>query len=163
MKKKRNIIFTVLCLIILILLIALLYRQNADGDHNERVETPTTALDIEDDNAWDGKMSGSAETAPDMETIAIPGYANLYVSDESRTIRLVNPEDNTVYLQYSILDGEEVIYETKAIKPGNMVEADLYSLLAPGEYELSFTINTYDINTQESCNGAVQSVKLLVK
>ena len=100
------------------------------------------------------------------ETITIPGYSVLYVDESSKTVRLVNPEENTVYLQYSILKDEDTIYSTKGIKPGNMVEADLYSALkdyGTGEYTLSFIISSYDVDTQETCNGATQTVYITVK
>ena len=126
-------------------------------------KTPVKEIEIAEDNPWDGNMTESTEVTTEQENIKIPGYANLYVSEESKKIRLVNPGDNTVYLQYSILNGSEVIYESKAIKPGNMEEADLWSCLDVGEQTLTFVISTYDIETQEACNGASQSVVLLVK
>lgn len=59
-----------------------------------------------------------------------------------------------------------LLHSTKGIKPGNMVDADLYSALkdyGTGEYALSFIISSYDVDTQETCNGATQTVYITVK
>ena len=161
-KKEKNILTTIIIiLLMLILLLSCLCFFN-----NSKKTDIKSQLELEEDVAWDGKMTSNNPTQNTMdETITIPGYSVLYVDESSKTVRLVNPEENTVYLQYSILKDEDTIYSTKGIKPGNMVEADLYSALkdyGTGEYALSFVISSYDVNTQESCNGATQTVYITV-
>ena len=161
-KKEKNILTTIIIIIVpLILLLSLCLCFLNDSKKTD------TKLELEEDVAWDGKMTSNNPTQNIMdETITIPGYSVLYVDESSKTVRLVNPEENTVYLQYSILKDEDTIYSTKGIKPGNMVEADLYSALkdyGTGEYTLSFIISSYDVDTQETCNGATQTVYITVK
>ena len=160
-KKEKSILTTIIIIIMpLILLLPLCFC------FFNNFKKTDTKLELEEDVAWDGKMTSNNPTQNIMdETITIPGYSVLYVDESSKTVRLVNQEENTVYLQYSILKDEDTIYSTKGIKPGNMVEADLYSALkdyGTGEYALSFVISSYDVNTQEACNGATQTVYITV-
>ena len=61
------------------------------------------------------------------------------------------------------MDGENVLYETKAIEPNKAVNLNLRDLLELGEHNLVFSISCYDINTQAGCNGANQTVKISIK
>ena len=78
-------------------------------------------------------------------------------------LSLINPEENTVYLVYTIYENNEQIAATKAIKPGNMTDINLKDILSTGEHSLTIKINTYDIETHESCNGATQTIICAVK
>ncbi len=98
-----------------------------------------------------------------QETITIPGYANLIISSDMPSISLINPEGNTVYMKYIILEGKTIIYETKAFEPNKMVKVNMRELLSVGEHCLNFLIQTFDLETQESCNGANQKVNILIK
>lgn len=135
------------------------------GSFNE-AKGDKPGLEIEEGNDWDGNMPENGEkndTKAVQESITIPGYADLYVSEESPNIQLINPSDNSVYLIYTIKEGDNVIYETKAIENGKMVNVNMFKLLSKGKHELSFIITTYDIKTQAPCNGATQTVSLTVK
>ena len=61
------------------------------------------------EQAWDGKMMDDLPQAS-TEMIEIPGYSNLTISKEFPEVRLVNPEGNTVYLQYTISENGEEKY-----------------------------------------------------
>lgn len=98
-----------------------------------------------------------------QETITIPGYANIRVSSESPSVSLINPAGNTVYMKYIILNGEEIIYETKAFASDKMVRVNMKELLCVGKHNLTFMIQTFDMDTQESCNGATQKVTVWVE
>jgi hypothetical protein len=167
---KTNILFLILFPIlgIIILTIGLLLstgdgnKPDPDSSQNSSVSSESKpSLDIESgQDITDDRVD---EDDKIQESITIPGYANLYVSTKNPSISLINPEGNSVYLRYIIKNGEEVIYETKALEPNKMVKANLKELLPNGEYELTFIIETYDIKTQSPCNGATQEVKFLVK
>lgn len=98
-----------------------------------------------------------------VETIDIPGYSDMTLSDTKPAVNLTNPEGNTVYFVYRLSEGETVIHETKAIEPGKMVQLDLKSLLSVGEHEITFEIMTYDVTTQTTCNGTVQTVSVTIQ
>lgn len=161
-KKKtiRKVAAAVIAIIIIILLL-LLRSCGGCGPANAPTTPNRPDIEIEGDNKWDGTIQDQTETAI-TESIEIPGYSNLGVSKDNPTIRLGNPEANTVYLQYQIIKDDEVIFETKAIKPGNMVEANMYELLDEGKNEVTISINTYDVETETACNGATQAVTITV-
>lgn len=122
-------------------------------------------MKIEDGTDWDGNnpVNGKNSEAS-TENIDIPGYANIYLNAEAKTINLINPKGNTVYFQYTISNEEgDVLVETNLISPNKMVEKDLYSLLDKGEHTLSFMISTYDVETMELCNGAIMEVKTIIE
>ena len=50
----------------------------------------------------------------------------------------------------------------RPIKPGNMVEANMYELLDEGKNDVTISINTYDVETETACNGATQAVTITV-
>ena len=160
-EKKKTIRKVAAAVVAVIIIILLLLLRSCGGCS----QTPTTPnrpdLEIEGDNKWDGTIQDQTETTI-TESIEIPGYSNLGVSKDNPTIRLGNPEENTVYLQYEITKDDEVIFETKAIKPGNMVEANMYELLDEGKNEVTISINTYDVETETACNGATQAVTITV-
>ena len=56
-----------------------------------------------------------------------------------------------------------IVHCTEAISPGKQVLWDAYKSLGPGEYNLRFHIETYDIETGSACNGARPSVKAIIK
>lgn len=157
--RIKNVIIGILIIIILLLLKGCPCGGISQNTQNQN----TPSIEVEDDNKWDGQIHVASKAEVDNGTIAIPGYANLTVSKENSAVRLVNPEENTVYLKYALYEGDALVCETKAIKPGNMYEAELFGILGKGDHELSFVISTYDIETEEMCNGATQRVNLLVE
>lgn len=136
--------------------------SNDIGINNEPTPTPTL-LPVADADDWDGEWEKGETSTPEQETIEIPGYANLYANNEKPTINLINPDGNTVYFKYTIYNGNELIYETDLIEPNKMIPWNAFETLAKGDYELTFTISCYDINTQAGCNGANQTVKISIK
>lgn len=126
-------------------------------------ESIQNQLEIEDAGEWDGNMPQNGQSSgANAETIEIPGYADIHLSKNNPNVVLVNPDGNTVYFVYTIMDGDKVLHETKAIEPNKAVEINLRDLLELGEHQLVFSISCYDINTQEGCNGANQQVKVTV-
>lgn len=97
------------------------------------------------------------------ETIEIPGYPNITLSESKKELQLINPEGNTVYFMYIILEGDTEIYRTKAILPGNSVMCDLYSKLDSGTHTLTLSVVTYDVDTQAGCNGADQDILVTIE
>lgn len=158
--KKSILIPIILLFAFLGILIGMLYLQFRANP----TTTDTPDLEIAQGSDWDGNMPSNGEQSKaNTDTIEIPGYSELYVSSENPSIQLINPELNTVYFVYTITENDTVIYETKAIEPNKMVEVNLQELLSKGEHNLKFQISTYDIETQASCNGATQDVKVIVK
>lgn len=181
-KKYRKKTFIYLAIIILLLLLLLVkscscssYNANANPNIKTNTDIKNTpdpniqdisdniikaSLELETDNPIiNNNISNKKEEAEDM---IIPGYTNLYVSNENPTIHLINPKDNTVYLKYTILENGIEIAKTKAIKPNNMADVNLKDVLSKGTHELTFNINTYDIKTEEECNSTTQKVSVTI-
>lgn len=116
---------------------------------------------IAEENEFDDNREYEKEVSNEM--ISIPGFDDLFLTEKYPKVKLVNPQDNAVYLVYNIKNGDNVVFQTDAIKPGNMVEADLCSKLDAGTYTLTFNISAYDYETQTPCNGTTQAVKVTIQ
>ncbi|MCI5500651.1 MAG: hypothetical protein MR409_01840 [Lachnospiraceae bacterium] len=165
-EKKKNIFYIIVAIIIFLLLLKISscviptlgqWKESNDGNNNP--EKPT--LTIEDGNIYDGERGYKKEASE--ENVLIPGYGNLIFTSKYPKVKLINDETNTVYLKYTIYNGNDIVYETNAIKPGNMVEANLYEKLDPGSYELTFLINTFDVETQEPGTSTTQTISVTVQ
>lgn len=160
-KKSHNGIYIISIIILIIIIIILLLMRSCSVPGI----SPRFKNDIEmaDDSDWDGKMKNSQGDGSLQDSISIPGYGNLQISESSQNVRLVNPSENTVYLDYKLSENGEEIFDSKAIAPGKMVECNLYDLLTQGSHTVTFAINTYDIDTHEACNGSTQDVSVTVR
>ncbi len=152
--------------LMIVLALVIVFAIRALNKTEEPPATPTYSqpLEIEEGTDWDGKMPQNGENSKaETGSIEIPGYANLFISEQEPDIQLINPSNNDVYFVYKITNGDDVVYETKAIEPGKTVDVPLGTILGSGEYQLSFEISCFDVVTQAPCNGAVQTVKLTVR
>lgn len=150
-KHRRKIIILTIVLIILFA-----FKLGDMGKFKEKIKQK---LEFENDNPYTEDISSIIE----QEFIEIPGYSAITVSSNAPYVKLHNPESNTVYMQYTLKEGDAILYETKAIKPGNMAEVNLKELLPKGDHTISFIINTYDIDSESPCNGTTQNVVVKVK
>ena len=167
-KKKIFIIGTIIAIAVIVVTLFVFVFLNTGksedtngGTSQEYTSSEKAKLDIEDKNSYNGERDYEKEAS--VDTISIPGYNNIILTEKYPKVKLVNDETNSVYLKYTIYNEESVIYETKAILPGNMVEANLYDLLDAGIYELVFQIETFDVKTEAPCNGTVQTVKTTIQ
>jgi len=74
----------------------------------------------------------------------MPGYSTtFYLNADKKTVPLVNYDTNTVDMVYEIIYNNESILVTETLKPGEMINADLYTYFGePGEYELDIYVYT---------------------
>lgn len=126
-------------------------------------------------------ISGEDIKEPDNENqiteitanMTLPGYSDTILSESKKTLNLINPDDNTVFLAYSIFYEGEEIYTTidkesgdvQALPTGRMIEVPLYDYFkgVPGEYPISIKINTYDVDTYMACNTGSQDIVITIK
>ena len=152
-KKEHDKTGKIIVVLLLIILILLLLRSCSTLEEQRR------HLKI-------GGHAQSTQTQEDTEetdTISIPGYSDFTVTEKRPALVVSNPEDNTVYLQYTIKEGDETLYESDALQPGTVDDVDLKSKLSVGEHTITIQINTYDTETEEACNGANQDVNVTVE
>lgn len=127
------------------------------------------SLSIASSKDWDKNLPANGDSDSQQastESISIPGYSDLYVSADNPSIELINPDNNTVYMVYTVSYKDKVIYETDGVIPaGKMVDANFYELFnkKQGAYDVVFQISTYDVETNAPCNGATQHVTINVK
>jgi len=148
-------------------LIAAIVYLSSTGDTPPPVtENNTPKFEIDNDvNDWDGDLTqNQIDQIKEQENTVIPGYMNLYVSDQYPLIKLSNPEENTVYFRYLIYNtkNDELLIETALIPNGKVKEVDFNALLSKGVHTLKFVIECYDLETQAKCNGANQIVSITV-
>jgi len=152
-KRKRWII---LLLLIIIILLLLLLKQCGSCP-----EQPNSGnlIGLEEGGEWNGQLpqNGERPMAGDQAGIAIPGYSQVYGPE----VQLINPANNDVYFVYKIYSGETLVYETKLIKPNHVAVFDAASVLGSGRHQVQFKIETYDIETNQPCNGATMNVEII--
>ena len=155
-KKKNN---NWIWIIIIIILLLLLFRSCGEE------ETVKELVKIEDSSDWDGNSPTSGKNSKaSSESFDVLSYQDIYLSEENKTVNLINPKGNTVYFKYTIKDkGGDVIESTSLIEPNKMVERDLYSKLHKGKHDLVFEIETFDIDTQEVCTGVDLNVRVYIE
>ena len=148
--------FPVILLLLLLLIIFMTAFKACNG--NVPIDDVSKPLEFE-------QNMPIADMEPEaiVEMIDIPGFTDLQISDSNPSIKLKNPENNTVHFIYRLSENGNVIHETKAIQPGNMAQVNLASLLSKGEHNVLFEIMTYDVDTKTACNGSSQLVKVVVK
>ena len=156
--KPRNLFLLILLGIGIIAVLVMMVFAFGRNDTSSVSSKPE--ITIADGSPFDGSIDDGKATAEAAETkyIEIPGYTTVYVAPESK-IDLVNPDGNGVYFKYTISEGDDILYNTDYIKPGEKVEWDASKdVIGAGEHNLVFAISTISIETQEECNGATFAV-----
>lgn len=142
----------VLIPLFLLLLVVLLVILRSCGSSMYQSRLPTGGDDLTE---W--------KDAANDEYVEIPGYQNLEVSKEQPYVQLKNLEGNSVYLQYNVLKGEETVYQSILVEPGNKCDKwNAYESLGTGTHEVTFFIKTFDVETQAECNSTTQPVTITV-
>ena len=99
----------------------------------------------------------------ETEAIEIPGYdASYTISEDSPSLYLTNPENNTVLMQFTLFVNGTQIYQSDYIPPNRMAAPDLYSSLDEGTYNLTIQMDTLDIETLAPCSGVSQETVIQV-
>lgn len=116
--------------------------------------------------SYNGETGNTPKADPDAESIAIPGYPEIYAEAGSADIDVVlgNPEGNPCYFVYELSLDNEVLYTSGQIPPGEAVKNITMSKgLEAGEYDAVLKITTYHVETQAPMNGANVQTKLIVQ
>lgn len=157
------IVIPLVCIACAIAIGATAIALNNNADMNSDSSSSSTEITIADGTPFDGTINdGHVETAEDAKYIEIPGYSNIYISKGS-TVDLVNPEGNQVYFKYTITEGDQTIYESDYIKPGEKIAWNAPDYISGvGEHDLIFAVSTVDVENGSACNGATFAVTAIV-
>lgn len=143
-------------------------------------------FDIDNTVDYDGEKNSSGDSQIIQETYEIPYTPYVELSEKDPNLYLVNPDSNTVYFMYTLYidtngngtienneavdenGNSKAIYKTKLIPPGQMIEANLYTLLGPGEYKVVQKINAFNYapgkaDDQSPCNGSNLTTKIKIE
>lgn len=156
-KTKRSTkekIIIAICLIIIVIIILLLR-----GCSKEEPFIPNLS---ENSTSWNGQQNKKKEV--EQGYIEMPYYEDLYVNEDEPYIWLNNPATNDVYFQYRVTDkdGKDIFYEEALVEPGKAIQANFYSLLEKGTYDITINISAID-EKGNGCNGSTQDTKLMVE
>lgn len=164
--EKKSFIHLLILLLLLLIVAGAVFGSMllAKNTPNTDAASASSEITIANGTPFDGNIDNGQVTPEEteMKYIEIPGYSQIYVSEGS-TVDLVNPESNHVYFKYTISEGEQTLYETDYIKPGEKIVWDAYNYLSePGEYDLIFAVSTVSVDDGSACNGATFAVAATV-
>ncbi len=162
--RPKKVLVSLAAIVTAILLLGLIFFCPLKNDESTPSDEVLPTEEEEGTYDWDGELPSNGDIADtqDMGSIEIPGYSEVYVTDEETEIELINPTDNTVSFVYTITFNGEVIYQSDEILPGKYLCWNPKEYFEEGTYTLTFSISTYETDTKTPCNGALQSVILHV-
>lgn len=148
--RKKYVLIGIFILVVLCAGIGIGIALNRDktvsGD-NEGVAIDKNAQEYED---------GEGETEEAL-SVRFPGYPEITVEAGQTDIPIVltNPDVNPCYFQFTVsLDGGDPIYESEWVKPGDAIRGfEMDESLQPGDYEMSISIATKSLDTEQNMNG----------
>ncbi len=83
------------------------------------------------------------------DTMDIPGFSDITLTDEYKNIILYNPSSNHYMLKYAILADEVSLYESGYLQPGEVEEADIFNKLVRGIYNVRIITTGYAEEAEE--------------
>lgn len=83
------------------------------------------------------------------DTMDIPGFSDITLTDEYKNIILYNPSTNHYMLKYTILADEVCLYESEYLQPGEVEEADIFNKLIRGIYNVRIITTGYAEEAEE--------------
>lgn len=148
--KKKYVLIGIIILIVLFAGIGIgvaLNKGNTVSNENAGISIDKNAQEYEDEE------SETEKTA----SIRFPGYPEITVSEEQNDIPIVltNPDVNPCYFQFTVsLDDGDPVYESEWVKPGDAIRGfEMDAPLNPGDYEMSISIATKSLDTEQTMNG----------
>lgn len=156
MKQRKFLIFTAVTIVILVLSIGIC------GFWLVRNKPETSQKLSHSQNEVKASQPNLVSSSND-DTFEIVGYGQLEINKDNPNINLINSSENNVYLSFDVLYGDEILYKTGLISPGQMEQCNVYNKLDAGQYTLTYSINVYDTNENVLWSGIQQEQKILIK
>lgn len=171
MAKKRKIILLVIVIAAAAAVFLCIWMLNRPKEA-EKTSDSSAYLDPNAEN-WEmevpEEMEEEVQAAKEGDQILVPGYswAEMTSGDKTLSISIGNPEENTCYLQASLIvnvDGtEKTLYESGLLEPGKGVrEAELKETLPAGTYEAMIRFQAYTLEDKNELNSVDSAFKLNV-
>lgn len=108
-------------------------------------------------NSENATETDNSEVEVEEGYIAIPTLAPTYqFTTHNDVFQLSNPANNTVSMKYCIYADDGVITETSWLNPGGVFDISVMDVFGEvGEYKVQILVQTKDIETKQTCNGAI--------
>lgn len=162
--KRAWLRWLILGLLLLLALEAGVLWNQYQAQEAEAVAEVEAANALIDENATNYDTAIYLEQVTDPYHIALPGYSEIpmYADSDYMQIALWNPTGNPCFFQFSIVMGDEVLYESKLVPPGLAVQEQTLSRTIPeGTYDATIKIRCYDLeDTEEEMNGGAINVTI---
>lgn len=101
------------------------------------------------------------------DSTIIPGFGSMTIESNRTnvTASLRNPLQNKCYFLITItLENGSEVFKSQLIPPGKRFNSiTLSKPLAPGEYKVTLTYQTFDLGNQQELNGADLNLKIISK
>ena len=133
------------------------------GGNDAAASAASSEITIADGEPFDGTIdNGKDDTESETRFIEFPAFTTVYVQPGT-TIDLVNPETNHVYFKYTILENDNVLYESDYIAPGQKFAWDATDYIkGAGDHAVVFSVSTISVDDQQPRNGAEFAVTAVV-
>ena len=159
--KRKNVI-----IIILIIIIILLLLRSCGGCGSTYSSPEPVAKPLPPYEEYDG--SDIPEDIPEVERdyVTIPMLTDIAVSEEKPIVVFYNPVENEglFELQYLILKGEDVLYDSGFMPAGEYWEVDLMKVLKKtGEHDVHISIKSRWIDTGKDANGGGADITITIQ
>lgn len=152
-RKKKKII--IIIILLLLLLLCLLFYIRINGKKINAMEISSNQKEA---------INPNLTNSIDEQYFELVGFGQLEINKDNPCINLINPENNSVYLSFNVINNSDSLYSTKLIEPGKMEQFNMYSCLDAGEHTISYLINVYDLKDMKPLwTGIEQEQKLIVK
>ena len=98
--------------------------------------------------------------------IEIPGYESVEfkAGKEKQSSRFYNPEGNSCFFRMSLINGDEILWQSDYIEPGEKIsKLKLNHALDAGEYAAKLKYECFTLNDKTPLNGAEIELKIDVR
>ncbi|HQQ89114.1 MAG TPA: hypothetical protein PLU82_02685 [Oscillospiraceae bacterium] len=119
-----------------------------------------------DEMAVSGSLSGESYSGKrnDAATLSYSIAEEIKVKVNTATLKIENPGKNVLLMTVTITVGEEQIYQTGYLKPGQYILSDtLDTPLDPGTYQGVAVFEGFDPETEESKGAIDVNIRLSVE
>lgn len=148
-ERLKNVFKTALILVLIAIIILLLRFKGCNNN-----TSPNNPVEIENGQYHEQTNT----TGVNKENSDIPVMSSVVtISTDKPYVNLYNPESNTKYLKYEIIENDNVVYESKMVQPGYKYSVDLGHMLEVGTHKVNVKITVYDTDGS-SMNSTTQSM-----
>ena len=151
-KEKKKIILLVvpLLLIIFFLIGYIIYGQTTASNDNSGYKTSGIQVAIN---------TKEKEEQKEQRMTKIVGDNLNNIDVRHPYIYLQNDSSNSVFLQFDVYEGENLIYSSDLIEPNNMEKINIYKMLSKGSHTLDYYITSHNLENKDVMLSGIKQIK----